>query len=162
MNLIAGIIVAVVGLLVLVLGISKIVPGVTGTGVSLILLGALIAGLSFVPKPATDDAQRMSTPSTLVNIFFSPTEVFQNLRRFPRWLVALLQRGGTLADERRAQPVLAAMRCAACAIPVGLNRVAAPYGLQERLRCRPRLFLPSLAPRPTLCAHPFQPRPEKA
>jgi hypothetical protein len=32
----------------------------------------------------------MSTPSTLVNIFFSPAEVFRNLRRHPRWLVAVL------------------------------------------------------------------------
>jgi hypothetical protein len=32
----------------------------------------------------------MSTPSTLGNIFFAPAEVFKNLRRHPRWLVALL------------------------------------------------------------------------
>jgi hypothetical protein len=90
MNRIAGIIVAVVGLLVLLLGVLNVVPGVTWTGVLLILLGALVFGLSFVPKPAGDDASEMSTPATLVNIFFSPTEVFQNLRRHPRWLVALL------------------------------------------------------------------------
>src|SRR5215204_299804 len=90
MNRVAGIVVAVVGLLVLILSLLKIVPGVTGTGVWLILLGALIFGLSFVNKPESDDTSKMSTPSTLVNIFFSPTEVFQNLRRHPRWLVALL------------------------------------------------------------------------
>ena len=90
MNRIAGIVVFVVGVLVLILGVSKVVPGVTGTGVSLVLLGALMFGLSFVPKPSAGDAARMSTPSTLVNIFFSPSEVFQNLRSFPRWLVALL------------------------------------------------------------------------
>lgn len=87
---IAGIVVAVVGLLVLFLGISQIVPGVTSTGVWLILLGALLFGLSFVPKPAPNDTPRMDTPSTLLNIFISPSEVFQNLRRHPRWLVALL------------------------------------------------------------------------
>ncbi len=32
----------------------------------------------------------MSTPASLANMFFSPTEVFRNLRRHPRWLVALL------------------------------------------------------------------------
>ena len=90
MNRIAGIIVAVVGLVVVLLGLLKVVPGVSGTGFAVLLLGALVFGLSFVPKPAGDDASRMSTPSTLVNIFFSPTEVFQNLRRHPRWLVALL------------------------------------------------------------------------
>ena len=90
MNRIAGIVVAVVGLLVLILSLSNIVPGITGTGVLLILLGGLIFGLSFVKKPESNDTPEMSTPSTLVNIFFSPTEVFQNLRRHPRWLVALL------------------------------------------------------------------------
>ncbi|MGI9036749.1 MAG: YIP1 family protein [Pyrinomonadaceae bacterium] len=32
----------------------------------------------------------MSTPETLGAIFYAPTEVFQNLRRHPRWFVALL------------------------------------------------------------------------
>lgn len=90
MNRIAGIVVAVVGLLIVILGASKIVPGVVWTGICLILLGALMFGLSFVPKPDGSDTPRMSTPATLANIFFAPTEVFQNLRRHPRWLVALL------------------------------------------------------------------------
>jgi hypothetical protein len=90
MNRIAGIIVAVVGLLVVLLSVLKVVPGVTWTGVLVMLLGALIIGLSFVPKPEAADESEMSTPSTLVNIFFSPGEVFQNLRRHPRWLVAVV------------------------------------------------------------------------
>jgi hypothetical protein len=90
MNRIAGIIVAVVGLLVVLLSVLKVVPGVTWTGVLVMLLGALIIGLSFVPKPEAADESEMSTPSTLVNIFFSPAEVFQNLRRHPRWLVAVV------------------------------------------------------------------------
>lgn len=90
MNRIAGIIVAAVGLIVAVLSILKIVPGITSTGVSLILLGGLIIGLSFVGKPETEDAPRMPTPETLTKIFYSPAEVFQNLRRHPRWLVAVL------------------------------------------------------------------------
>ena len=32
----------------------------------------------------------MSTPGTLLNIFVSPSEVFQNLKRHPRWLVAVI------------------------------------------------------------------------
>ena len=90
MNRLAGIIVAAVGLLVAVLSIIGIVPGLTSTGVILILFGGLIIGLSFIDKPITDGAERMSTPSTLANIFFSPTDVFRNLRRHPRWLVAAL------------------------------------------------------------------------
>lgn len=90
MNRLAGIIVAVIGLLVAVLGALKIVPGLTTNGVIIILLGGLIIGLSFVDKPDPEDTPRMPTAATLANIFFSPSEVFQNLRRHPRWLVAVL------------------------------------------------------------------------
>lgn len=90
MNRLAGIVVAVIGLIIAVLSIMKVVPGLTQPGVVMILLGGLIIGLSFVNKPEPDDTPRMSTPNTLVNIFFSPTEVFQNLGRHPRWLVAML------------------------------------------------------------------------
>ena len=90
MNRLAGIIVAAVGLLVAVLSITGLIPAITSTGVILILFGGLIIGLSFIDKPMTDGAERMSTPSTLANMFVSPTEVFQNLRRHPRWLAAVL------------------------------------------------------------------------
>lgn len=90
MKLIAGIIIAVIGLLVAVLGILKIIPGITQTGIIILLLGGLIGGLSFISKPATEDVPRMSTAETLMAIFYSPIEVFQNLRRHPRWLVPLL------------------------------------------------------------------------
>lgn len=90
MNRIAGIIVAVVGLIIVALSVAKIIPALTQTGVFLTLLGILIIGLSFVRKPETDDAPRMSTLETLAGIFYAPAEVFQNLRRHPRWLVAVL------------------------------------------------------------------------
>ena len=90
MNRLAGIIVAVIGLVIAILGIAKILPGLTSTGISLLLLGGLVIGLSFVARPDPEGAPRMSTPSTIANIFFSPSEVFLNLRRHPRWLAALL------------------------------------------------------------------------
>jgi hypothetical protein len=90
MNRLAGIIVAVAGVLIAGLGLLNIIPGIGYTGFLLLLLGILLIGLSFIPRPETKDAERMSTPSTLVNIFFSPSEVFQNLRRHPRWLAAVL------------------------------------------------------------------------
>jgi hypothetical protein len=90
MNRLAGIIVAVAGVLVAVLGIARIEPGITSTGVCLLLLGGLVIGLSFVKGPEPDEVERMPTASTLINIFFSPGEVFSNLRRHPRWLVAAL------------------------------------------------------------------------
>jgi hypothetical protein len=90
MNRLAGIIVAAAGLIIAVLSILKVVPGVTGAGVSLILFGGLIIGLSFVDPPPDEGTGRMSTAATLGNIFISPGEVFTNLRRHPRWLVAML------------------------------------------------------------------------
>jgi hypothetical protein len=90
MNRTAGIVVAAIGLLMAVVSTLKLVPGLTGTGVILILLGGLIIGLSFIDKPNPDGAEKMSTPATLANIFFSPAEVFRNLRRHPRWLAALI------------------------------------------------------------------------
>ncbi len=90
MNRLAGIIVAAVGLVVAVLSILKIVPGLTQTGIFMIVLGGLIIGLSFIDKPDPEGVSRMSTPNTLLNIFISPAETFQNLRHHPRWLVAAL------------------------------------------------------------------------
>lgn len=90
MNRLAGIIVAAVGFVICILSITKIIPGLTSTGVILILFGGLIIGLSFVDKPDDEGAEKMSTGSTLGNIFFSPTDVFANLRRHPRWLIAAL------------------------------------------------------------------------
>ena len=92
MNRLAGIIVAAAGLIIAVVSILKVIPGfsITSVGVTTILLGGLIIGLSFINRPENGETERMSTGSTLVNIFFSPSEVFQNLRRHPRWLVAVL------------------------------------------------------------------------
>ncbi len=90
MNRLAGIVIAIIGVIVIVLSVLKVFPGLTQTGISLTLLGILMIGLSFVGKPETDDTPRMSTAETLTAIFYSPGEVFQNLRRHPRWLAALL------------------------------------------------------------------------
>ena len=90
MNRLAGIVIAIIGVIVIALSVLKVIPGLTQTGISLTLLGILMIGLSFVGKPETDDTPRMFTAETLTAIFYSPGEVFQNLRRHPRWLAALL------------------------------------------------------------------------
>ncbi len=90
----SGIIVAVIGLILTVLGATKIVPYVTWTGIGLIFLGGLLIGLSFIPMPTDEEADgnfgAMSAVERLTKIFYAPAEVFQNLRRHPRWLVAVL------------------------------------------------------------------------
>jgi len=90
MNRLAGIVSAVLGLIVIVLTVLKVVPGMWGTGLLLILVGVIAIGLSFVSGPEEDGTPRMSTAATIGNIFVSPGEVFQNLRRHPRWLAVLI------------------------------------------------------------------------
>lgn len=90
MNRIAGIALAGLGLVLAILSIVKVLPGLTSTGVVMILGGGLIIGLSFVSKPAEEDGETMSTAGTLANIFFSPAEVFRSLRRNPRFVAALV------------------------------------------------------------------------
>jgi hypothetical protein len=88
MNLIAGVIVASIGLLLAILSIAGILPGLTQTGVIMILFGGLIIGMSFINRVPPQEGEVMSTPATLLNIFVSPAETFQALRRNPRWLAA--------------------------------------------------------------------------
>lgn len=90
MNRLAGIISAVIGLVFVVLSLTGILPGFTVIGVAVVFLGGLIIGLSFVPKPTSEEVSRMPTAETLTKIFYAPTEVFQNLRRHPRWLAAVI------------------------------------------------------------------------
>ena len=90
MNRLGGIILAAIGFVVCILSVTNIVPGLTGPGVIMILTGGLIIGLSFINRPEAEGVEAMSTPGTLINIFFSPAEVFRNLRRHPRWLAAVI------------------------------------------------------------------------
>lgn len=90
MNRIAGIVVSAVGLLLVVLSLLNVVQGLRGFSFGVLLFGLLVIGLSFVKKPDSTGAEKMSMLETLTAIFHSPAEVFQNLRFHPRWLVALL------------------------------------------------------------------------
>lgn len=80
-----------IGLVLILLSVTGILPGLMGAGGSLIFLALVLVGLSFIPRPeSATDQPAMSTPETLGKIFFSPSEVFRNLRDHPRWLAALL------------------------------------------------------------------------
>jgi hypothetical protein len=81
----------VIGVLLIVLSVANVLPGLTGAGSGLVFLALVLLGLSFIPKPeGASDKPPMSAPETLLNVFFSPAETFQNLRRNPRWLAPLL------------------------------------------------------------------------
>ena len=87
----AGIALIVLGVIVLLGGIASFIPTGIGTGVSLCLLGILLASLSFTHLPdATDAPPVMSAFERLAGIFYEPTRVFRNLRAHPRWLAAIL------------------------------------------------------------------------
>lgn len=86
----SSIVVFVIGVILIVLGATKIIPNTVTAGVSLVFLGALMFGLSFVPKPEVIEGEAMSPIERLTKIFYAPGEVFQNLRRHPRWVIAVL------------------------------------------------------------------------
>lgn len=90
MNRLTGIIIAVSGVLVAVLGFTKILPNLGWTGIFLILLGGLLFGLSFIPMPQALESEPMSLPEKLLKMFYAPTEVFKNLRRYPSFLGVIL------------------------------------------------------------------------
>jgi hypothetical protein len=81
-----------VGVVALVLGLLKVLPGGATAGGSLLFLGLVLLGLSFVPtrEPPGPQPPPMSEGARLAGIFFEPSNVFQNLRAHPRWLVGLL------------------------------------------------------------------------
>jgi len=89
---IPAIVLFVLGVLILVAGIPKIVPGGIVTGIVVAITGLCLFGLSFVPlPPLTPDAPPpMSPVERITGIFYEPSEVFRNLRRHPRWLLALV------------------------------------------------------------------------
>lgn len=86
-----GIGVFVVGILIIVLNIAGVVTGAIASGAGVCALGILFFAFSFMRLPVIPDAPpAMSTPATLVGIFFEPTRTFRNLRAHPKWLVAIL------------------------------------------------------------------------
>ncbi|MDQ3134548.1 MAG: YIP1 family protein [Acidobacteriota bacterium] len=92
MNRIVAIAVLVVGILLVVAGVMKILPGATGGGGALAFLGAVMLGLSFIPRtPAGAEATPpMSEAEKLTSIFYEPARVFQELRVRPYWGTAFL------------------------------------------------------------------------
>jgi len=90
MNRLAGIGLAAIGVLIILAGVLKVAPGATGSGVWAIFAGIVIIGLSFIKGPDPEDTPRESTASTLTGVIFSPGETFRNLRRHPRWMVAVI------------------------------------------------------------------------
>ncbi len=87
----AGIALIVLGIIVAIAGFASLLVGGAGAGISLCLLGVLLAGLSFTHLPDVPDAPPpMSTFERLAGIFYEPTRVFRNLRAHPHWLAAIL------------------------------------------------------------------------
>lgn len=90
----AGLALVVVGIIVLIMGILQIIPGAAGMGGWILVLGLLFIGFSFLRLPAVANAPPpMSQVGALTGIFFEPTNVFKNLRAYPKWVAPLLLAG---------------------------------------------------------------------
>src|ERR1700704_6289732 len=76
----AGVALVVLGIIVTIGGFASLIVGGAGAGISVCLLGVLLAGLSFTHLPDVPDAPPpMSTFERLTGIFYEPTAVFRNL-----------------------------------------------------------------------------------
>ncbi len=89
--LIVGIVVAVLGAIVLLGGLFRFIPGGTSTGGSVLFLGVVLSGLSFIPLPRVPDSEPPISPiGKVTGMFFEPSTVFRNLRVHPHWLIAFI------------------------------------------------------------------------
>lgn len=84
-----------IGVVLLILGIMKVAPsGAVQLALSLMFLGAVLGGLSFVRKPITEgDAASVAPLSPferIAGIFYQPATIFKNLRVHPKWLAAFM------------------------------------------------------------------------
>ena len=92
MRRIVGPVIFVIGVLLIALGATKIVPGVTQTGVFGALVGAVAFGISFIkrPDPGPDAPPPLPPFERVTGTFFEPARIFENLRWHPRWLAAFV------------------------------------------------------------------------
>ena len=63
-----------------------------GIGILACILGAIIFGLSFIPRPELppDAPPPLPPADRITKVFYEPAPVFANLRYHPRWLAAFL------------------------------------------------------------------------
>ena len=108
--LFAAIALFVIGLILAIGGITRFLTGAIAPGIAFVIWGAIMAGLSFIPRPQVDSKEEpLSTVQTLTGIFYEPTRVFRNLRVHPRWaaafiVIAVLSAAYTFAFVRRVTP----------------------------------------------------------
>ncbi len=89
--MVIAIVVFVLGLVLAGLGIAKVVTGAVGAGIFVVFCSFLLFALSFVRLPApAPGTTPMPLSERLFGIFYQPSEVFKNLRSYPRWLVAFV------------------------------------------------------------------------
>lgn len=90
MNRNIGIIIAAAGFVLAIVSVAGILPGLTGTGITLLLTGGLVIGLSFIDPIEIEEKDAIPTFRSMVMIFHSPAKVFRSFRRAPQWLGAFL------------------------------------------------------------------------
>lgn len=93
MRRIAGIVIFVIGVLLLLIHfVMKVQDIGVGFGITTIIIGVAIFGLSFVPQPepGPDAPPALSPADRVMRVFYEPDSVFKNLRYHPHWLAPFL------------------------------------------------------------------------
>ena len=92
MRRMAGVIIFIVGLLVLLGNLLLGVQGVRTLGIFGLVIGAIVFGLSFIPRHTSEsDAPAPLSPvDSITRVFYEPEPVFKNLRHHPRWLAGFI------------------------------------------------------------------------
>jgi hypothetical protein len=113
MRRIVGIVIFVIGVLLLCSNLLLKVKEIgLGFGIPVVLVGAAIFGLSFIPQPDPGPNAPPPLPPAdrITRVFYEPEPVFKNLRYHPRWLagflvLALIGCVYTIASMQRLGPV---------------------------------------------------------
>jgi hypothetical protein len=92
MRRMAGVIIFICGLLLLLSNLLLRVQGVRNLGIFGLCIGAIVFGLSFIPRPESESEAPapLSPIDRITRVFYEPEPVFKNLRHHPRWLAGFV------------------------------------------------------------------------
>lgn len=113
MRRIVGIIIFIIGVLLLLSNMLLKVQEIgKGFGITTMLAGLAVFGLSFIPRPdpGPDAPPPLSPADRITRVFYEPEPVFKNLRYHPRWLagflvIVVISSIYTIASMQRLGPV---------------------------------------------------------
>lgn len=113
MRRIVGIIIFIIGVLLLCSNLFLKVQDIGKVfSITVIIIGAAIFGLSFIPQPepGPNAPPPLAPADRITRVFYEPEPVFKNLRYYPRWLagflvIVVISSIYTIATMQRLGPV---------------------------------------------------------